>query len=401
MKNYYKILGVKETASEDEIRARWVELTKQYHPDLSESRYDDEKIKEINEAYQILKFSSTRTEYDLERSYDRKKRGSYLQRLTFPACVLIFLLILGTLYFKRPQIPFNPINQIDTSPQRTQLTQRLNDTITQEPNGAHKQTNLIDSMTLQTKEIATQKTQSATALPPIEAIELMGQKIQDAISRPSSVYPVSNSSGALNPALRGGTPYGAEPGIILKSNPAAEQRGIISNGVDENKIDATNLRLEDTTTSQSNDPIDPMDQREQVFQPVVSSQILPKPLIATEKEVNQFFVNYIDRYTQKDIEGFLSLFFSKAIQNQKDGLGGIRKIYNDFVNQSQELQYRIEDMKIEIYENAVEVKARYEVNQILKGGGEKLWKGHIRWVLVKEDGALKILSLDYQHRKTP
>jgi len=26
---------------------------------------------------------------------------------------------------------------------------------------------------------------------------------------------------ALNPALRGGTPYGAEPGIILKSNPAA------------------------------------------------------------------------------------------------------------------------------------------------------------------------------------
>ena len=42
MKNYYKILGVKETASEDEIRARWVELTKQYHPDLSESRYDDE-----------------------------------------------------------------------------------------------------------------------------------------------------------------------------------------------------------------------------------------------------------------------------------------------------------------------------------------------------------------------
>jgi len=35
------------------------------------------------------------------------------------------------------------------------------------------------------------------------------------------VNPVRNSSGTLNPALRGGTPYGAEPGIILKSNPAA------------------------------------------------------------------------------------------------------------------------------------------------------------------------------------
>ena len=46
--------------------------------------------------------------------------------------------------------------------------------------------------------------------------------------------PVRNSSGALNPALRGGAPYGAEPGIILKSNPAKggteEQGGIISNG---------------------------------------------------------------------------------------------------------------------------------------------------------------------------
>ena len=37
----------------------------------------------------------------------------------------------------------------------------------------------------------------------------------------SGVNPVRNPSGALNPALRGGTPYGAEPGIILKSNPAA------------------------------------------------------------------------------------------------------------------------------------------------------------------------------------
>jgi len=35
------------------------------------------------------------------------------------------------------------------------------------------------------------------------------------------VNPVRNFSGALNPALRGGAPYGAEPGIILKSNPVA------------------------------------------------------------------------------------------------------------------------------------------------------------------------------------
>jgi hypothetical protein len=49
----------------------------------------------------------------------------------------------------------------------------------------------------------------------VEKISPFGQ-----ILNSTSVNPVRNSSGALNPA-----------GIILKSNPAAEQQGIISNGV--------------------------------------------------------------------------------------------------------------------------------------------------------------------------
>jgi hypothetical protein len=66
------------------------------------------------------------------------------------------------------------------------------------------------------------------------------------------------------------------------------------------------------------------------------------------------------------------------------------------------LQNSIEDMKIEIYQNAAEVKARYVVAQELKKGGEKkVLKGSGRWVLIKEDGMLKILSLDYKHEKTP
>jgi len=59
-------------------------------------------------------------------------------------------------------------------------------------------------------------------------------------------------------------------------------------------------------------------------------------------------------------------------------------------------------MKIGIYPNAAEVKARYSVNQVLKEGGEKrVLKGSGRWVLIKEDGWLKILSIDYKYEKTP
>ena len=139
-----------------------------------------------------------------------------------------------------------------------------------------------------------------------------------------------------------------------------------------------------------------------VVQNLSVSQPSPRPLIATEQEVKQFLKNYIERYTSKDIDGFLWLFSLKAVQNQKDGLPSIREIYSNFFDQTQTLQCRIEDRKVEIYENAVEVKARYEIEQIVKKGGErKVWRGWIRWVLIKEDGILKILSIDYKHEKTP
>ena len=132
-----------------------------------------------------------------------------------------------------------------------------------------------------------------------------------------------------------------------------------------------------------------------------SNPSLP-PLIATEGEVKDFFDKYIERYSRKDIDGFLWLFSSKAIQNQKDGLPEIRQTYSDFFNKSQRLDYRLEDPKIEIYQNAAEVKAQYRIHQTLtKGGKEKIYQGRIRWVLIKENGALKILSLDYQHQTSP
>ena len=132
------------------------------------------------------------------------------------------------------------------------------------------------------------------------------------------------------------------------------------------------------------------------------SQRSPRPLIATEQEVNQFLKNYIERYTGKNIDEFLLLFSLKAVQNQKDRLPGIREIYRNFFDQTQALHCRIEDQKVEIYENAVEVKARYEIEQIVKKGeGKKVWRGRIRWVLIREDGILKILSIDYKHEETP
>jgi hypothetical protein len=56
-------------------------------------------------------------------------------------------------------------------------------------------------------------------------------------------------------------------------------------------------------------------------------------------------------------------------------------------------------MRIEIYQNAVEVKARYEIDQILRMGERMVWKGNVQWILGRENGILKIRSLDYQHQQ--
>jgi len=138
--------------------------------------------------------------------------------------------------------------------------------------------------------------------------------------------------------------------------------------------------------------------------PTLAGDKVPEapPPLANEEEVKQFFSNYVDRYDRKDIGGFLSFFSSKAVQNQKHGLEGIRSMYTKFFDESRALRYQIEDMRTEIYQNRVEVKARFRVDQTLKKTSqEKVWSGNIRWVLGREDGVLKIVSLDYQNEKSP
>jgi len=126
------------------------------------------------------------------------------------------------------------------------------------------------------------------------------------------------------------------------------------------------------------------------------------PLIATDQEVRRFFDQYIERYNQLDVDGFLRLFSMKAKQNQSDGFQEIRSLYSDYFSEMISLQNSLEEMKVEIYQNAAEVRARYSVNQVLKKGGEKrVLKGSGRWVLTKEDGMLKILSFDYRNERTP
>ena len=53
-KDLYKVLDVSFDASNEEIKASYRKLVRQYHPDVSKNPNDAIKFKEIQEAYEIL-----------------------------------------------------------------------------------------------------------------------------------------------------------------------------------------------------------------------------------------------------------------------------------------------------------------------------------------------------------
>ncbi|MBW7954519.1 DnaJ domain-containing protein [Candidatus Gracilibacteria bacterium] len=60
-KNYYDILGISKTSSEDEIKKAYRKKAMEYHPDRGG---DESKFKEINEAYSVLSDSEKKRQYD-------------------------------------------------------------------------------------------------------------------------------------------------------------------------------------------------------------------------------------------------------------------------------------------------------------------------------------------------
>src|SRR5688572_3328146 len=63
-KDYYQIMGVARDASQDDIKRAYRRLARKFHPDVSKEANAEDKFKELQEAYEVLKDPQRRAAYD-------------------------------------------------------------------------------------------------------------------------------------------------------------------------------------------------------------------------------------------------------------------------------------------------------------------------------------------------
>ncbi len=76
-KDYYKVLGISKTATQNDVKAAFKKLARKYHPDVNPEKDAEKKFKEASEAYEVLGDEKKRKQYDTMGSFNFGSNGPH------------------------------------------------------------------------------------------------------------------------------------------------------------------------------------------------------------------------------------------------------------------------------------------------------------------------------------
>ncbi len=428
VKEYYDVLGLPEGASLEEVTARYLVLKRSIISAIEQGRKPPKTIQEINEAYVKLKESKipTAVNFDLEEhlrksitSVRAERRKARKRKIILISSVLAVFLVVG-ISLLMLQGPKEALPPGSTSPEDPNLKTKA----------SLEKAGPFSALEPKTPE---KMGQVSKVVPKEPGKPPLPEKAKPAASIPSPQEPRKASIPPPKPAPSVEVALAvpkepSKPPIKERAKPVAE--GVV--GVEVAKqfppapAPETPLKAPQEMKVTVETPVVPLvppppkpappveakaAPQEASKTPKPQSSKAPEPVrekeqkvasvspsaIASDLEVRNFFDNYLGKYNRKEINGLIALFSAKAVQNQKDDVEKIRKTYEKFFDQMESVNYQIAITGIEPKQDKLEVKAQYVLEGIVaKGRRMQTWKGQIQWVLVREGGALRVLSLNYQ-----
>jgi len=429
VKEYYEVFGLQEGASLEDVTARYMLLKKQIISSIEKGRRPDKTLQEINEAYVKLKQSKipAAVNFDLEEhlrksitSLRAERRKARKKRVILTSSIVAVFLIVGIfLLLQQPKETLRPGSKSPEDP-------------TLKAKGSLEKAETFAALEPKTPEKTAQVSKvvpKEPSKPPLPA------KAEPAAPKPSLEEPPAASLPPAKPAPS------VEVALAVPQEPSKppnnERAKPVAEGVAGAELakqvppapapepplkapQELNAKVETAVVPLVPPPPKPAPPVEVAkAAPQEASSAAPqeaskaakpesaKPpekvasvspsAIASDLEVRNFFENYLVKYNRKDVNSFISLFSAKAIQNKKDDVEKIRRTYENFFSQMESVNYQIAISDIEPKQDRLEVKAQYVLEGIVaRGRRVQTWKGQIQWVLVRERGALRVLSLDYQ-----
>lgn len=459
--NYYIIMGLPQNASSGEIRERWKKLMLLYHPDRQggDDSWVSERAKKVNEAYSILKDNEKRQAFDQklfeqaiarkpaarpdaaqrpprhrssshkiskDPEWDRKKKN--IPKILVGAYIIAALTFLGYIYLQ------NNAEHLESAliGKERQAGQPL-----PKPGAKSGKENSNSMIPLEPPYTHNETDKGSTKSLPLPAVSPVSEgkkaETREVIHKPAP---------AGIPAAPDTPVYPVRDLSLSRINPAAEQRGIISDVVKGNEASAKQQSGTDKVISSGDSapkntmPLLPPAATDTVLGPQTRIQEPapklsvpqvkdipaanystrtpepPRPVIQeapasaqpvqtqkapglTREEVEDFMKQYSSAYSRGDLNTFMSHFSRSVVENNRLSYSEVQEAYRKTFSEKINF-YRINNMTIMLNGQSANVSGLYELSRYTSA--EDRWvrySGKIQWKITKENNELKIISMNY------